>query len=203
MKRIPVLPKNYRPVFKMRRGVYTALLSFFCMVCAFASSVSLHAQAQKVDVVCIQPFQLDKPYKCDWRIERPEVLSGLLVVIKVDTNLVKPINCMERVLYAGNHTVQRLNQGDKSGYVVGIIPGPIDFTKEPVWFGSPALPEQVEAKLAGIPVMKSSDVLSRTRVKALGVYLTELLHKQAGELILEFSPQEKYIVEAWRLPGTK
>jgi hypothetical protein len=209
MKVIQLLKRSCRPVFRMRRGVYPALLSVLCTVCA--SCIALQARAQKgVQVVCIQPFQLEQPCKFEWRLERPSVSSGTLVVIKVDTSLVRPKNSLEPVLYAGNHTVQRLNQGHESGYVIGIIPGQVDFTKEPVWFGDPALPERISAtiienelaraKLAGIALMKAADVQSLTRAKAAAGYLNDLLRNQAGDLILEFSKQDKYVVDAWRLP---
>jgi hypothetical protein len=161
----------------------------------------------------IQPFRLEKPFKFDWRRERPDVRSGLLVVIKVDTNQVRPTNDLQPVLYAGNQTVQPLNQGDKSGYVIAIIPGPIDLSKEPVWFGTPGLPERIDAKKiraerakaisSGARPLKAADVKSRTKGMAAVPDLTTLLRKYAADLILRFSPQEKHIVEAWRLPETR
>ncbi|HMK26844.1 MAG TPA: hypothetical protein VK483_12515 [Chitinophagaceae bacterium] len=156
---------------------------------------------------------MEKSFKFDWRSERPDVRSGLLVVIKVDTSLVRPTNDLQPVLYAGNQTVQRINQGYESGYVIGIIPGPIDLSKEPVWFGTKDLPERIDAKKiraerakatsSGARPLKAEDVKSRTKKMATVPDLTTLLRKYAADLILEFSPQEKHIVEAWRLPETR
>ena len=39
----------------------------------------------------------------------------------------------------------RLNQGDESGYVIAVVPGEVDLTKDPIWFGTPDLPERVNA----------------------------------------------------------
>lgn len=161
----------------------------------------------------IQPFRLEKSFRFDWRKERPEVRSGLLVVIKVDTSLVRPTNDLEPVLYAGTQTVQRLNQGYESGYVIGIIPAELDLSKEPVWFGSKDLPERIDAKTireqrakavnSGIKPQKEEDIKRITKDLASAPDLTTLLRKFAADLILEFSPREKYIVDAWRLPETR
>ncbi|MEO1087127.1 MAG: hypothetical protein AAFY88_23065, partial [Acidobacteriota bacterium] len=82
-----------------------------------------------LDVVHVQPFELERSFDFAWRREQPKVRSGLLVVLRVDRGLVTPRNALEPVLYAGDQTVQRLNQGHESGIVVGIIPGQPDLSK--------------------------------------------------------------------------
>lgn len=165
-----------------------------------------------IDVVHVQPFQLRQSFQNDWRLERPEVRSGLLVVFKVDPELVTPRNALEPVLYAGSHTVQRLNHGNESGFVIGIIPEQIDLSREPVWFGPPDLPERIDSEMIateraraerlGISGLESIDIQSRTRDPVVAPDLTTLLREQAAELVLEFSPQEKRLADAWRLPVT-
>jgi hypothetical protein len=209
-----ILNRSYSLIFAMRQRLYLSLLSGFCIIGACTPASPLYSQTRKaLDIVRIQPFRLEKSYKFDWRSERPDVRSGLLVVIKVDTSLVRPTNDLQPVLYAGNQTVQRINEGYESGYVIGIIPAQIDLSKEPVWFGLPALPERINAKniaaersraiRAGIRPLKADDVKSRTKDIAAMPDLTTLLRKYAADLILEFSPQEKHLVEAWRLPETR
>jgi hypothetical protein len=165
-----------------------------------------------IDVERIQPFQLEQSFKYDWRRERPDVRSGLLVVFKVDPKLVTPRNELEPVLYAGHHTVQRLNHGHESGFVIGIVPEQIDLSQELVWFGTPALPERIDketiarerdrAARAGIVPLAPTDVQSRTQDPIVAPDLTTLLREQAAELLLEFSPQEKPLADSWRLPVT-
>jgi hypothetical protein len=204
---------RYRLIAAMRQCLYIAVLSALCMISACAPSGSLYAQPkQAIEILRIQPFQLEKPYRFDWRKERPEVRSGLLVVLKVDTSMVRPTNDLEPVLYAGNQTVQRINQGYESGFVIGIIPAQIDLSKEPIWFGTPALPERIDAKTiraerskalrSGITPMRPDDVKNRTLQLAAVADLTTLLRRYAADWILEFSPQEKYLAERWRLPET-
>lgn len=165
-----------------------------------------------IDVVRVQPFRLRQSFQYDWRLERQEVRSGLLVVFEVDPELVTPRNALEPVLYAGSHTVQRLNHGNESGFVIGIVPEQIDLSREPVWFGSPDLPERIDSEMIateraraerlGISALQSIDIRSRTRDPIIVADLTTLLREQAAELVLEFSPQERRLAEAWRLPTT-
>lgn len=165
-----------------------------------------------IDIEHIQPFRLKQPYKYYWRRDHPDVESGLLVVLKVDPDMVTPRNALEPVLYAGNQTVQRLNHGHESGFVIGIIPGRIDLSQEPVWFGTPALPERIDAKMiekerakaerSGISALKATDIQGRTRDMIVASDLTTLLREQAANLLLKYSPQEKRLADSWRLPVT-
>ena len=207
--------RSHRPIVDMRQGLFVAILSGLTVIsgCQTTKPPPETFKPQSViDIERIQPFQLEQSYKNDWRRDRQEVRSGLLVVLKVDPDLVTPTNALEPVLYAGNQTVQRLNHGHESGYVIGIIPGQIDLSKEPVWFGTPALPERIDAEgiaserakaeRAGIVALASTDIQSRTREPVVARDLTTLLREQAAGLVLEFSPQEKRLAESWRLPVT-
>lgn len=209
--------RSYRLILDMRQGLYVAILSGFFIISGCQSTgpktpTPDFKPQSVIDIVRIQPFQLKQSYKYDWRRDRPDVRFGLLVVFKVDPDLVTPRNTLEPVLYAGNQTVQRLNHGHESGFVIGIIPEQIDFSKEPVWFGAPALPERIDAEMiakehakakrAGILPLKSINIQSRTRDMIVASDLTTLLREQAANLLLEFSPQEKKLADSWRLPVT-
>lgn len=166
--------------------------------------------AAVTDLVLAQPFTLAKGYKYNWSKDRPIVTSGFLVVLKVKPELVFPRNSAEPVLYAGNQTVQRLNHGHKSGHVIAIIPGKIDLTKVPIWFGRPELPERVSTKTIRFEraladkakiqpfAAKKIQRVSQERLKVSD--LSSLLRDHAAKLVLEFSPQEKELAETWRLP---
>lgn len=209
--------RSYRLILDMRRGLCVAILSGFfiisgCHLTGPTTPTPDFKPQSVIDIVHIQPFQLKQSFKYDWRRDRPDVRFGLLVVFKVDPDMVMPKNALEPVLYAGNQTVQRLNHGHESGFVIGIIPGQIDLSKEPVWFGTPALPERIDAKMierertkaerSGISALTSIDIQSRTRDMIVASDLTTLLREQAANLVLEFSPQEKRLADSWRLPVT-
>lgn len=165
-----------------------------------------------VDIAHVQPFRLEQPFEFTWRRNPTRVRSGLLVVYRVDPQLVVPRNVLEPVLYAGNHTVQRLNHGHESGFVIGIIPEQLDLSVQPSWFGTPALPERIDTEMiasersraerAGIPAFPSADIRARTRDPVVAPNLTTLLRNQGADLVLRFSPQEKALADTWRLPAT-
>lgn len=162
------------------------------------------------DVVYIAPFALEQGYGYDWRQERPFIKSGTLVVFQVNPDYVYPRNAAEPVLYAGTQTAQRLNQGNESGFVIAIIPGEIELSREPVWFGAPELPERVNAETiaaerataekAGIRPFEADKVQAVTQERIGASDLAALLREPVAELLLKYSPQEKALAETWRLP---
>ena len=168
--------------------------------------------AAVIDILEIQPFRLKAGYAYDWLQSRPFVSDGLLVVLKVDPSQVVPRNAAEPVLYAGDRTVQRLNQGDRSGTVIGIIPGDIDLASEPIWFGRPELPERVTPEVikgertladsAGIKPFGPDKIKGTLRDPIDAEDLAALLRGVAGDLVLKYSPDEKDLVDTWRLPTT-
>ena len=103
------------------------------------------------DIVFAQPFTLDQGEVSTWRADRPMVTSGYIIVLKVNPDLVYPRQTAEPVLYVGDTTAERLNVGYRSGHVVAVVGGPIsgeqamDLSKVKIWFGTPELPERVDA----------------------------------------------------------
>lgn len=165
-----------------------------------------------IDIVEIQPFRLKAAYRYDWLQNRPLVSAGLLVVLRVDPKYILPRDTAEPVLYAGDRTIQRLNQGHRSGHVIGIIPGEVNPASAPIWFGRPQLPERVTPQIikaeraladrAGIRAF-SPDKIKGVRRDAIEVDdLAALLRGRAADLVLKYSPDEKDLAETWRLPST-
>jgi len=179
-----------------------------------AETTSAATPAPIKGILAARRFTLETPFPYTWTKERIMVSSGTLVVIGVDPALVVPRNTLEPVLYAGNVPVLRLNHGNKSGRVIGIVPGSIDVTTSPIWFGTPQLPERIttaeadaeraraekagvaqraqHAKIADLdgPVVASKD-------------LAELLRTVAADLVLTYSSNDKDLAESWRLPIAK
>lgn len=168
------------------------------------------------DVVYVRPFTLENGFRFDWSKERPLVTTGTLLVLKVDKDLVIPRQAAEPVLYVGDGTAQRVNHGNESGHVIAIVPGDVDWSKAAIWFGTPELPERVDAAIvkteraladkAGIKPF-STEQINAAAAKGgerLNVAdLDALLRGQVAELILEYSPQEKHLADAFRVPITK
>jgi hypothetical protein len=155
-------------------------------------------------------FTLETPYQYTWTKERILVSTGVLVVLEVDPAYVVPRNALEPVLYAGNVPVHRLNHGNVSGRVIGIVPGNIDFATAPIWFGSPELPERITASMAaseraraekaGVRPFPQAKLAGVERRAVTAKDLAALLRNVVAELVYQYSPQEKELAESWRLP---
>lgn len=199
------------------RAVRALLLVCASTVCSSAVAADGGAGIQAVvtpapvvDVALIHPFTLRDGFNYDWRQERPFVRSGLLVVLKVNPDLVSPHDAAEPVLYAGTTTAQRLSQGDASGYVIALVPEEIDLAAQPVWFGSPSLPEwanattiraeRAKADQAGVRPFDASRVKSVTKERLQANDLAALLRDRVADVLLTYSPQEQALADMWRLP---
>lgn len=103
------------------------------------------------DIVFAQPFVLEQGEATTWRAEKPVVSSGYILVLKVNPDLVYPRQTAEPVLYVGDTTAERMNVGYRSGYVVAVVGADVtgeqamDLSKVKIWFGTPELPERVDA----------------------------------------------------------
>lgn len=165
------------------------------------------------DIVFAQPFTLDRGEVSTWRAERPMVESGYILVLKVNPDLVYPRQSAEPVLYVGDTTAERMNVGYRSGFVVAVVGADItgekamDLSKVKIWFGTPELPERVnanriaqESALADAAGIKAFDA---DKIAAL-LEQNETLNEQtkAGILnevaaqIRRFSPQEEELAVA-------
>jgi len=134
--------------------------------------------APVLDVVSIQPFELETPVAHLWRAEKPMIRSGYLLVLKVD-RVVDPRR-----------------------------PDYLDLSKELMWFGSPELPERVNTRriaaehkaavAAGIkPFAGKKIVEARQRGGALNRQTGKrsLTHDAMRRLVLTYSPQERALVD--------
>lgn len=197
------------------KAVVLSVCVFIVAVSAIAStSVPMPATPAAVDdLVYACSFTLVNGYKHDWCKERPIVTTGTLVVLKINPDLVVPRQTAEPVLYAGNQTAQRLNNGHESGHLIAIIPGEVDLTQTPIWFGRPELPERVDANMINseralaeaaniqpFAVQKVQEATSKGGGHLEVFDLHALLRDHVAELVLQYSPQEKHLAETWRLP---
>lgn len=114
-------------------------------------------------IVSLQPVTIKESYATDFRSEHQQVSSGWLMVIRGDSRILAPRALAEPLLLASGtaadgsvwiESVEWFNHGFISGYRVCFIPSTAqeksraDRTAQGlrVWFGSPKLPESVDAK---------------------------------------------------------
>lgn len=164
-------------------------------------------------VLVAQRFSLSTPYLYTWAQTPRRVDAGTLVVIEVDPAYATPRDTLEPVLYAGDVAVHRLNRGNVSGRVIGIVPGEVDLRTTPIWFGSPHLPERLtpetiareraSAEKAGIRALPQARIAAADRPTTTATDLAALLRDVAAELVLRYAPEDKRIADGWRLPVAK
>ena len=120
--------------------------------------------ATSIELLYARPFLLDAPAVHASRAGQPTYAAGVLLVIEVgDRSLIHPRQVAMPILYVGDQTAERLNTGHESGRLVVIVPSvpdgdggvALDLTTTPIFFGTPGLPEQVDA--ATIPNVLVSD----------------------------------------------
>lgn len=199
----------------MRR---TQLFSLSVLAACITSSAALAEEMPAVPetpaavtaIVSAQPFELANATTHLWRAEQPSYTTGLLLVLKVDPALVVPRQTAEPVLYVNHQTAERVNHGFESGHVIAIVPGVLDDPEHPdylnpdrlrVWFGTPELPERVDAtmikqevslaKRSGIRPLKAPRSAAVSTVSAND---KSALYAEASKLIAKYSPQEAELV---------
>lgn len=122
--------------------------------------------------IFVQWVELAKPYQSDFRAERPLVRAGWLAVVRADSALLAPRSLAEPLLLAAGDgwitSVEWIQHGHTSGHRVCFIPwvddaqpsgsselrGASESIKERanlrdlrIWFGTPELPERVDAAM--------------------------------------------------------
>jgi len=194
--------------------------AFALAVAAFAAAAPppVPATPAGVDrIVHAQPVVLENPFEYEWRAERPMVSAGYLLVLDVDPDMVYPRQTYQPVLYVDGQTVMRINVGYLSGRVVGFVPSELkedgsfklDLARARIFFGSPALPEQVDAaqieqerasaQAAAISARPNQEVAAALEAGDEVLTLKDRgeLYRQAGHLIMKYSPDESELAESW------
>ena len=175
------------------------------------------AAAAPVALVAAHPFTLDQETTHSWRAEQPTYRAGYLLVLAVDRDAVHPRQLAEPVLYVGDQTAARINVGHESGFVVAVVPSDLgadglpalDLSSAPIYFGTPMLPEEVDAATAagelsaaialGVAPPSAADVAAGTR-RHLEFENDYQLHVFSADLVEEFSPMERDLITGLRAP---
>lgn len=171
-------------------------------------------------LVYARPFRLQAPYTHAYRLERPTVEAGYVLVLEIDPELARPRQLAEPVLYVGSQTAERINHGHPSGRAVVLVPaalGPdglpaLDLAAAPMWLGTPELPERVDAASLAAERAKAE----REGVRPLGAARAAAalaagggllalpdktaLERFAAELVLRYAPGEEEAARSLLVP---
>jgi len=166
------------------------------------------------DVLYARTFEMEKGYNFEWTKDRSMMTTGTLLVLKVNPDLVFARQVAEPVLYVGNKTAERVNIGHKSGHVIAIVPGEVDLKTTPIYFGTPELPERVDAEMADSELAsaqsKGIKPFAAKKVEAaqanggekLQVADREELLREIAPLIVKYAADEKPLADAFLVPVT-
>lgn len=161
--------------------------------------------AGTVELLFAQPFVTDEPFVHEWRKEQPLARGGYLLVLKVEPDLARPRQTYERVLYVGSETAERCNAPWEGGVMVVLVPAPVDSeghvrldpATTPIWFGTPELPERVdaaritreraEALARGLGSVRQGPELRRASTEAIRTRTRWELQPYVDELIERYS----------------
>jgi hypothetical protein len=159
-----------------------------------------------------RPFTVAQPYEHLWRLEKPRVSSGWIVVVEVEPSMTAPHQHAMPVLLVGEQTAEVVNFGQPSGNVVAVVPGAIDESNLSVWFGPPDLPESVDAtwitrerarvRPAELATFTASEVAAACTLGGATLSTRDRveLDRSVAELIVRFSPEERALAESLLVP---
>ncbi|MFT7463142.1 MAG: hypothetical protein ACI9EF_001484 [Pseudohongiellaceae bacterium] len=171
-----------------------------------------------VTVVHARPFVTQEPFTHEWRAERPSFDAGMLLVLEVsDPTLIHPRQTAEPVLFVGDQTVQRINLGYDSGYLVAVLPAArnaqggvdLDLSTLPIFFDLPGLPEAVDAAAAQAALGRaqaagigpsSAEAIAAVTVDQVSFRDMGDVHAHAADLIEAWSPLEVDLISGLRAP---
>ncbi len=163
------------------------------------------------ELISVRPFFIEQPGTHGWRADKPSYSSGYLLVIRVDPALVVSRQTPEPILYVGDQTARRVNEGFQSGFVVVIAPAALEdegaaLEPVPIWFGEPGLPERVTPEL----IVKERERAERAAIYTLSAEAwaeagarggpplrlesASDLIREAAMLVQEYSPYEKDLI---------
>ena len=97
-------------------------------------------------LVLARRFTLDEPHGYRWKKDHPDVTSGTIVVLEVEPECARPRQTAMPILYAGETPVEIAFDGYPSGRLVAIVPGDVDPSTTPFFYGAPGLPERVDGE---------------------------------------------------------
>lgn len=140
-----------------------ALVGAFC-VSALAETPLLPSTPVAVTRVLVaRSFTLQTPFRYDWSADKPEVREGTMLVIECDPDLVRPRETSEPVLFVGRFPAQRVAPQPGSNRLVVWVPALVDLTSEPIWFGTPGLPELIDTSA----MQRERELATRSQIKPL------------------------------------
>jgi len=171
---------------------------------ALAVAFGSTAHATAPELILSQSFSLSQAHSYLWTKEKPEITEGTIVVVGVESEDAQVRQVGGPVLYVGPVPAERVNNGDMDGAIIAFVPGHIDLSKTPIYWGPPTLPERVDEK-AGAAALRSTRVAphSKATIDALRKPAAQLndtadLYRHLANLIDTHAPSERERAQGYR-----
>jgi len=158
-----------------------------------------------VSIAHIEPFQLETPVDYYWNATRESIVEGTLLVVQVDPERARIRQAGGPVLYIGNTPAARLNPGHLDAHVIVYIPGHVDLSTAPIFWGPSTLPEAVR------PAIEGEEAVHRAQAKPFALSEVHPVLKpkrtfknekhiqvRAADLIEKYAPQDMDFAHGYR-----
>jgi hypothetical protein len=96
----------------------------------------------------ITRFSVAEPHAYRFMKDHRALTDGTLLVLEVAPECAQPRQAAMPVLYAGDVAAEIAHEDATTGRLVVIVPGHVDLTATPLFYGAPELPERVDVDLA-------------------------------------------------------
>ena len=153
----------------------------------------------------VETFSVTQPALFAWNAEARTFTTGTLFVVAVDKKHAKVRQVGGPVLYVGTTPAARLNPGYLDGHIVAYVPGHVDLSETPVFWGPSTLPEQVKPGVHGEQALRQANAAPfPAQVVTSATHPTQQLSDQkaiqlrAAELIDRFAPGDADFARGYR-----
>jgi hypothetical protein len=99
-------------------------------------------------VLYARTFALAEPVRYTWAADVGEITGGTILVLATDPAFLRHRALAEPVLYVGDRPAWRVSHETAAGRVVAIVPGEVDLAATPIFWGAPALPQEIDTAAA-------------------------------------------------------
>jgi len=152
----------------------------------------------------VQNFSLEQGHTYTWTAARPTITEGTIVVVEVSKADARVAQVGSAVLYVGATPAERANNGDQDGRIIAFVPGHVDLSATPIFWGPPTLPERVDAaagraalKANKVPALKTEVIQTATQ-PAVHLTNTAGLYRHLADLIDAHAPGDHAWAEGYR-----
>lgn len=115
---------------------------------ALGADPTTATQPNVVAVTWAQPFQVAQAISYAMRADKPMVSEGWMLELTVPPGMALVRAIHSPVVYVGPWPARRANLSDDGTCMSLWVPGTVDLTSTPIYFGPPLLPENVTPELA-------------------------------------------------------